>query len=109
MKTTEYFIGLKKDGKSGEWRWISHNSKVNAIKGNFHWARGQPSGDGTCAVMYKDYMDEKGKYNDVSCTSKQNHGYICESPANSSDRKGRFRKLSFSFRFTFSFFFLSNR
>ena len=33
MKTVQYFIGLKKDSKSGEWRWISDYSKVNATVG----------------------------------------------------------------------------
>ncbi|KAL9973657.1 hypothetical protein ACROYT_G020139 [Oculina patagonica] len=51
METTEYFIGLRKDSESGEWRWISDNSTVNASKGTFPWAKREPTGDGDCALM----------------------------------------------------------
>ena len=80
----EYFIGLKKDKTSGEWRWISDNSKVNAsTKGAWPWARGQPTNDPNepenCAQMYKDYQSDYGLYNDVWCKGKTNAaGYICE-------------------------------
>jgi len=66
----EYFIGLKKDSKSKEWRWISDNSKVNATVGEFPWAKNEPNGDGNCAVMYKDYMLDHGRFNDLNCTKK---------------------------------------
>ena len=36
MGTDEYFIGLRKNGKSGKWRWISDNREVTT----FHWAKG---------------------------------------------------------------------
>lgn len=88
MNTTEYFIGLKKDISSNEWRWISDNSKVNATKGKFPWANGEPSGNENCAVMYKDYRKYYGLFNDLSCTTQTRRGYICESPTNSTDQKG---------------------
>ena len=92
--TIEYFIGLKKE-TSGDWRWISDNSKVNATRGRFPWARNQPSGDhnGNCAVMYKDYRKDYGLFNDLSCTERrQITGHICESSVNRNDQEGMFYK-----------------
>ncbi|XP_027055389.1 uncharacterized protein LOC113682420 [Pocillopora damicornis] len=59
FETKEYLIGLKKDISSGEWRWISDNSTVNAtIKGVWPWAPNEP-GDRSkpekCVEMYKTY------------------------------------------------------
>ena len=88
MRTGEYFIGLKKDGKSGEWRWISDNSTVNAIKGTFPWAKGEPSGDGDCLVMYTSYRQDYGEYCDLSCFAKRKRGFICESPAQNNGKEG---------------------
>ena len=84
----EYYIGLRK--KSGEWQWLSNNTTVpgenwrwnsmsnNLRKENVH----QPSGDGTCVVMYKNYPEGKqGYYNDLPCNSKGidgTIGFICE-------------------------------
>ena len=85
MRAAEYFIGLRKDGKSGEWRWISDNSKVNATRGTFAWAKYEPSGDGDCAVMYKDYSQDYGEYSDFRCTGVKWIGYICESPPQSKE------------------------
>ena len=79
----EYFIGLKKDEKSGEWKWISDKSKVNAsTKEAWPWATGQPSNDPNvpenCAKMYKDEQSNYG-YDDVSCKGPiQIAGHICE-------------------------------
>ena len=97
MTTGEYFIGLKKDSESGEWRWISDNSKVDAIKGEgkFPWATGEPSGDGNCAVMYnyRDYGGNIGKYSDLNCAQQKAH--ICESSADSTGQAGMLHKLFF--------------
>ena len=91
----EYFIGLKKE-RSGEWRWISDNSKVNGTRGNFPWAKEEPNGDGNCAVMYKEYREYYGLFNDLSCTeNRMIPGYICESSVNSNDQEGMFYKLLF--------------
>ena len=87
METAEYYIGLKKESNSGEWRWLSDNSKVNATRGKFPWAKGEPSGDGNCVVMYKDYGKNYGLFNDVSCTEEKCRGYICESPVDSNDQE----------------------
>ena len=96
MTTGEYFIGLKKYSESGEWRWIRDNSKVHATKREFPWATGEPSGDGNCAVMLKNYRGNTGKYNDLSCTMGYRlPGYICESPAESSGQEGMSHKSSF--------------
>ena len=91
--TREYFIGLKKDGKSREWQWISDNSKVNATRGKFPWAQGNPSGDGNCSVMYKDYLENYGLFNDLNCVLEQNiAGCICESSVNRNGQEGMFYK-----------------
>ena len=99
MTTNEYFIGLKKDSQSGEWRWISDNSKVDATIGEFPWATFEPNGDGNCAVMFRNYRENIGKYNDLCCTKQyEERGYICESPAVSSGQEGMSHKSSYSFR-----------
>lgn len=96
MTTEEYFIGLKKESK--EWRWISNSSKLYANKGQgeFHWAKGEPNGDGNCSVMYKNYNRNFGRYNDLPCSLSLNNGYICESSADSSGEEGTLHKLFFS-------------
>ena len=86
LRAVEYFIGLKKDVTSGEWRWISDNSKVNAsTKGVWPWATGQPSNDPNkpenCAKMYKDSKSNYGYvYDDIWCEAGKTNaaGYICE-------------------------------
>ena len=89
IKTVENYIGLKKDSMSGEWKWLSDNSKVSATRGKFPWAKGEPSGDGNCAVMYKDYRQDYGLFNDWRCDTQHMHtGYICESPTKSSYQEG---------------------
>ena len=88
METPEYYIGLKKESNSGEWRWLSDNSKVNATRGKFPWAIGEPSGDGNCVVMYRNYRRYYGLFNDLRCTTKTPLGYICESPVDSNDQEG---------------------
>ena len=106
MKTGEYFIGLRKDGNSGEWRWISDNSKVNASKGTFPWAKSEPNGDGDCAVMYKDYRNDHGEYNDLTCTKRYQDGYICEIHNESNGKEGMSRKLYPFHRLLSNSFFL---
>ena len=79
--TTEYFIGLWKDTSTGVWRWLSDNSTVDASnKGDWPWARGEPYGnDENCAEMYRDYLNNFGRYNDVRCSDpKREAGFICE-------------------------------
>ena len=109
MKTTEYYIGLKYDSKSREWKWISDNSKLNATTGKFPWAEGEPNGDGNCAVMYKDYRQDYGLFNDFSCNYKGQEtyrGYICESSTKSADQEGTSYKYNnFYCDFTGPFFF----
>ena len=81
--TIEYFIGLRKDTSTGVWRWLSDNSTVDASnKGDWPWARGEPNernGELSCAEMYRDYLHNFGRYNDVRCTSPLfRAGFICE-------------------------------
>ena len=106
MKTIEYYIGLKKDSTSGEWKWISDNSKVSATRGTFPWARGEPSNDGNCAIMYKDYLQAYGLFNDFPCnTQKIRRGYICEGLTKSTDQEGMsYNNYTFYCNFTGHFF-----
>ena len=108
MKTIEYYIGLKKDTKSGTWKWISDNSKVSATRGKFSWAEDQPSGDGNCAVMYGNYSHASGLFNDLSCDKQLMHpGYICETSTKSTDQEGiNYKLLRFLLRLHWTLFFL---
>ena len=92
MKRFEYYIGLKKDSTSGEWKWLSDNSKVNATRGKFPWAEDEPSGDGSCAVMFGHFKQNNGLFNDLRCDIYR--GYICESLTKSTDQEGMSYKLS---------------
>ena len=82
-KATEYFIGLEKGVQSREWRWLSNKSAMNTSQKR--WSRGEPSGDGNCAVMLRDHLKKYGTYNDVPCL-KQRSGYICERPVDSCNK-----------------------
>ena len=83
----EYFVGLRKDGRSGQWRWLSNRT---ASQAGLPWAKGEPSGDGKCANMYRSYRQDYGEYSDVPCTVIQRHsGYICEFPINSCNQEGK--------------------
>jgi len=96
--TGEYFIGLRRGSKSEKWRWISDKSKVRDTQRKFRWAKGEPNDDGNCAVMYKDYRQDYGRFNDLSCTAERKEtGYICESSVNSNDQEGMFKKKTLWF------------
>ena len=71
----EYFIGLRKDGRPGDWRWLSNKSTSQT---GLPWAKEEPNGDGKCAVMFKNYLQNYGKYNDLPCAVQTKSGYICE-------------------------------
>ena len=79
--TVKYHIGLTKDKRTGQWSWLSNGKSVNATTGKFPWAKGEPhSRDGeNCATIYKDYGNNYGLFDDLSCSSRQiDAGYICE-------------------------------
>ena len=79
MNTTEYYIGLRKDGQ--KWIWVSDNSTLEETKrDHFPWAPREPNGNGNCVKMWPlktspwTYV-----YDDVHCgVSTRNIGYICE-------------------------------
>ena len=86
MKTTEYYIGLKKYDQ--KWLWISDNSSLEETqKGKFPWNSEQPSGDGNCAKMWRKESTSPWTYvyDDIKCTSMPTRktGYICEKPSTS--------------------------
>ena len=82
----EYFIGLRKDGRSGQWGWLSNK---NTSQTGLPWAIGEPNGDGNCATMYKNYRGDHGKYNDLGCTTHRGPGYICEFPVDGCNQEGK--------------------
>ena len=82
----EYFIGLRKDGRSGQWGWLSNKSTSQTV---LPWAKFEPSGDGNCAAMYKDYRGDYGKYNDLGCSTHAGRGYICEFPVDRCKQEGK--------------------
>lgn len=84
----EYFIGLRKDGRPGEWGWLSNRSISKTFP--LPWAKEEPTGDGECANMYRSYRQDYGKYNDVHCTTQaKSSGYICEFPIDSCNKEGK--------------------
>ena len=69
----EWFIGLKAGyWKRQNWQWITGEPLTNP-----HWQRNEPSGDGQCVIIAKEYPSGTyGNYNDLSCQSLK--GFICE-------------------------------
>lgn len=94
----EYYIGLSK--ASGKWRWLSKTISVPEKK--WLW-QSNPSGDGQCAVMYKNYLGKKGYFNDLSCDSKGNKkiekGFICE---RNDGKLKTYYSINITFTLTFS-------
>ena len=79
MDTSEYYIGLRKNGQ--KWIWVSDNSTLEETKKvNSPWAPREPNGNGNCVKIWR----QKKKpwtyvYDDVNCTVNTFHiGYICE-------------------------------
>ena len=88
LDAAEYFIGLMEDKRSKGWIWLNNNSSFNASQEKSLWAPGEPNGDGECAVMYKDYKNYRGLYNDLDCECHYRRGYICERPVKCIDNEG---------------------
>lgn len=78
----EWFIGLKTGYRNREnWQWITGHQLTNP-----HWQNEQPSGDGQCAVIAKEYPPGTyGEYNDLSCLASK--PFICESEVNTTTGK----------------------
>ena len=85
---SEYFIGLSNE--TGSWGWLS-NASIGVPRGQkWRWHNNQPSGDGDCVVMSKNYVAgnnpmakrTKGYFNDLPCNSRgakgTKRGFICE-------------------------------
>ena len=72
MQRQGYFIGFNKDDKPKESRWVSGNRNMDPLP----WAKGEPSREGNCVVMYKDYRRDYGEYNDLSCTRARGSGSV---------------------------------
>lgn len=69
----EWFIGLSnRSSEKNNWTWVTGKPLTNP-----HWQNWEPSGDGLCVVIAKQYpTGTKGLFNDLLCTSKK--GFICE-------------------------------
>ena len=97
METGEYFIGLKSDISSGKWRWISDNSTMSAAHGVWPWASYEPSKnyDEYCVVMFKDFRNQFGRYNNVRCNHNilYRAGYICERAVDCNGEEGKFEEI----------------
>ena len=79
MDTTEYYIGLRKNGQ--KWMWVSDNSTLEETKkGHFPWAPGQPNKNGNCVKMWRQKTRPSTyRYDDVKCrVHTSDIGYICE-------------------------------
>lgn len=68
----ELWIGLS--DRSSEGTWISE--ETNAVSSYFHWAGGEPSGDGDCAEL-RAHPNLKN-WNDIPCSTSQ--PYLCAFP-----------------------------
>jgi hypothetical protein len=66
----EAWIGLE---QSGGWRFTSYGLGL----GYSNWAPGEPSGDGTCGMMFGNTRGNSSRWNDASCSANKNEG-ICE-------------------------------
>ena len=62
------------DRSSGSWLFAAYG---RPITGYANWAPGEPSGDGTCAMLYGNTNSPNGRWNDASCGTTLNEG-ICE-------------------------------
>ena len=84
METTEYYIGLRKNGQ--KWIWVSDNSTLEETKkGHFPWASGEPSGSGNCVKMWCQKTNPwTYVFDDVNCRVYSSYiGYICERTSSS--------------------------
>ena len=93
LKAVKYFIGLKKEQRSGKWKWLTNGNPVDASRGSHPWAPGEPSGgsEKQCTVIYGNYMSYLGKFDDLPCRQRgKDAGYICERAVSCrKDEKGR--------------------
>ena len=98
-KPTDWYIGLRKK-RLNQWCWQSNKKKciTSTDRGTWRWQNGEPSGDGRCVVMARNYPSGSfGRYNDLSCDTRVAFiGYICEKKVG----KKQFKKI-------FEFVFLS--
>ena len=79
MNTTEYYIGLRKNGQ--KWIWVSDNSTLEETKrGHFPWAPGEPHWNGNCVKMWRQKTSPWSYvYDNVECAVfTEDIGYICE-------------------------------
>ena len=69
----EWFIGLSnRSSEKNNWTWVTGKPLTNP-----HWQNREPSGDGLCVVIAKQYpQGTYGLFNDLKCTIKK--GFICE-------------------------------
>ncbi|XP_046552091.1 C-type lectin domain family 4 member D-like [Haliotis rubra] len=64
-----FWIGVR---KNSEWQWLDNTPVTSQA-----WGSGEPSGDGSCVVLY---IRLQYKWNDAPCSSLEY--YVCEIPLN---------------------------
>ena len=69
----EWYIGLSTTyTNKSDWRWITGQRLTNP-----HWQIREPSGDGKCVLIARNYPGGSyGQYNDLSCQAQR--AFICE-------------------------------
>lgn len=68
----EWYIGLRRYTHANDWRWITGELLTNP-----HWQKYEPSGDGNCVIIAKEYpQGTYGYFNDLKCDSLK--AFICE-------------------------------
>ena len=93
LRSRWYFIGLRKDTRTGQWTWLSNGKSLNASRGEFPWADSRPRQWMNCVIVKKDYGKKIWRFENFWCdTEINNSGYICERAVACKDEKGRFMK-----------------
>lgn len=73
--SNEWFIGLS-NASGNDWRWITGEPLITHQ--HWPWQPNEPSGDGRCVVIAKDYPPgTQGLFNDLSCNGHKK-AFICQ-------------------------------
>ncbi|XP_015777856.1 PREDICTED: protein sidekick-1-like isoform X1 [Acropora digitifera] len=88
LSSRGYFIGLRKDTRTGQWTWLSNGKSLNASRGEFPWANSRATQWLNCVIMNKDYRKKIGRFENVWCDTEIHiSGYICERAVACKDEK----------------------
>ena len=88
-----YFIGLRKDKRTGQWTWLSNGKSLNATRGEFPWAYNVNVEGLNCVTMSKDFDKKIGWFVNIGCyQTGYAAGSICEGALACKYDKGRLMK-----------------